>query len=101
LAPIGVELAAVYHQRWETCIGEIKTIQRGGPEVVLRSKTPDMVEQEFWAMLCVYQAVRDLLIHAARAPGLPPTRISFKHAAEAARDWATRAALSPRTSSPP
>jgi hypothetical protein len=102
VAPM-VELADLYHDRWqaETCIGEIKTIQRGGPEVVLRSKTPDMVEQEFWAMLCVYQAVRDLLTHAARAPGLPPTRISFKHAAEAARDWATRAALSPQTSSPP
>jgi hypothetical protein len=46
-------------------------------------------------MLCVYQAVRDLLTNAARAPGLHPARISFKHAAEAARDWATRAALPP------
>lgn len=97
------ELADLYHDRWqaETSIGEIKTIQRGGPEVVLRSKSPAMVEQEFWAMLCVYHAIRDLLTHAADQHGLPPTRISFKHAADAARDWATRAALSPRTSSPP
>ena len=94
------ELAELYPQRWqaETGIGEIKTIQRGGPEVVLRSKTPEMVDQEFWAMLCVYQAIRDLLTQAADPPGLPPARISFTHAAEAARDWATRAALSPRPS---
>jgi hypothetical protein len=43
------DLAALYHDRWqaETGIGEIKTELRGGPEVVLRSKTPAMVAQEF------------------------------------------------------
>lgn len=92
------ELADLYHDRWqaETGIGEMKTTVRGGPEVVLRSQTPDLVTQEFWAMLCVYQAIRDLIRQAADPPGLHPARISFKHAAEAARDWATRAALSPR-----
>ena len=91
------DLAALYHDRWqaETGIGEIKTEQRGGPEVVLRSKTPTMVEQEFWAMLCVYQATRHLITQAA-PPGLDPTRLSFKRALTAARDTATRAALSPR-----
>lgn len=91
------ELAALYHDRWqaETGIGEIKTEQRGGPEVVLRSKTPEMVAQEFWAMLCVYQALRHLIGQAA-PPGLDPSRISFKRAITAARDSATRAALSPR-----
>lgn len=93
------DLAALYHDRWqaETGIGEIKTEQRGGPEVVLRSKTPEMVAQEFWAMLCVYQAVRHLISQAA-PPGLDPGRISFKRAIHAARDSATRAALSPRDS---
>jgi hypothetical protein len=91
------DLAALYHDRWqaETGIGEIKTEQRGGPEVVLRSKTPTMVAQEFWAMLCVYQATRHLITRAA-PPGLDPSRISFKRALTAARDSATRAALSPR-----
>lgn len=95
------ELADLYPKRWpgaETTIGEMKTIERGGPEVVLRSRSPDLVEQEYWAMLCVYQAIRDLITQAA-PPGLPPTRISFKHAAEAASDWAARAALSPQASS--
>jgi hypothetical protein len=92
-----VDLAHLYHDRWqaETGIGEIKTEQRGGPEVVLRSKTPTMVAQEFWAMLCVYQAIRHLITRAA-PPRLDPSRISFKRALSAARDSATRAALSPR-----
>ena len=91
-----IGLAQLYHARWqaETGIGDLKTAVRGGPEVVLRSKTPAMVEQEFWAMLCVYQAIREMISYAAPA-GLDPGRISFKRAFEAARDSATRAALSP------
>ena len=73
----------------------MKSAVRGGPEVVLRSKTPAMVEQEFWAILCVYQAIRELISYAAPT-GLDPGRVSFTRAFEAARDSATRAALSPR-----
>jgi hypothetical protein len=58
-----------------------------------------MIEQEFWAMLCVYQAIRDLISYAASA-GLDPGRIGFKRASEAARDSATRAALSPYRTDP-
>lgn len=92
-----IGLAGLYHDRWqaETGIADLKTAIRGGPEVVLRSKTPAMVEQEFWAMLCVYQAIRDLISYAAPS-GLDPGRVSFKRAFEAARDSATRAALSPQ-----
>ena len=91
-----LDLARLYHDRWqaETGIGDLKTEQRGGPETVLRSRSPDMVAQEFWAMLCLYQAVRDLIGHAA-PPGLDPSRISFKRAITAARDSLTRGALSP------
>jgi hypothetical protein len=91
-----IELARLYHDRWqaETGIADLKTAIRGGPEVVLRSKTPAMVEQEFWALLCVYQAIRELISYAAPA-GLDPGRVSFKRAFEAARDSVTRAALSP------
>ncbi|HEX2810372.1 MAG TPA: IS4 family transposase [Kineosporiaceae bacterium] len=96
-APAAEELAELYHDRWqaETTIGDLKTAQRGGPETVLRSKTPEMVEQEFWAMLCVYQAVRELIGHAAPS-GLDPGRVSFKRTLQAARDSVTRAALSPQ-----
>jgi hypothetical protein len=92
-----IELAGRYHDRWqaETGIADLKTTIRGGTEVVLRSKTPAMVAQEFWAMLCVYQAIRELISYAAHS-GPDPAQISFKRTFEAARDSATRAALSPQ-----
>ena len=62
---------------------------------MLRSKSPQMVEQELYAMLCVYQAVRDLISYAAPS-GLDPGRVSFTKAIDAARDTVTRAALSPQ-----
>jgi hypothetical protein len=90
------ELAELYNDRWqaETGIGDLKTTVRGGPDVVLRSHTPEAITQEFWALCCVYQAVRELISYAA-PPGLDPARISFKRAVEAARDTITWAALSP------
>jgi hypothetical protein len=44
-----------------------------------------MVAQELWAMLCVYQAVRHLATDSAATSGIPPKRISFKHALHAAQ----------------
>jgi len=58
-----------------------------------------MVAQEFWAMVCVYQALRDLIGHAA-TPSLDPSQISFKRAIEAAHDSTTRAALLHHGNSP-
>lgn len=60
-APAG-ELVELYLVRWriETALGVFKSDLRGGG-VVLRSKTPDGAEQECWALLCVYHAVRRLI----------------------------------------
>src|ERR1035441_8768522 len=44
----------------ETCFGELETPLRGGSAVVLRSKSPPMIRQEIYAMLCCYQAIRTL-----------------------------------------
>jgi Transposase DDE domain len=54
-----VELAALYHQRWEieTTLDELKVHQRG-PGAVLRSETPDGVRQEVGAHLLVHDALR-------------------------------------------
>ena len=72
------ELAALYAERWEveTALAELKTTQRG-PRQVLRSKTPDGVEQEVWAHLLVHYALRTLMHHAALAEDLDPDRLSF------------------------
>ena len=46
------ELAALYHERWEieTALDELKTHLRGA-KIVLRSKTPDLVRQEFYGLM--------------------------------------------------
>ena len=53
------ELAALYHERWEieTAFDELKTHLRGA-KIVLRSKTPDLVRQEFYGLLMAHFAVR-------------------------------------------
>lgn len=72
------ELAAAYHERWEceNLIDEMKTHQRG-PATVLRSKSPDMVRQEIWALLLTHFAIRKLMCRAADEIGEDPDRLSF------------------------
>ncbi|MET9915127.1 IS4 family transposase [Streptomyces sp. NPDC006476] len=81
------ELAELYTRRWtsETIYRHIKIEQRGGRTATLRSNSPAMVEQELWAMLCVYQATRQLTTDTAHEHHLPPGHISFKNALNAAR----------------
>jgi len=85
-APAG-ELAELYAARWtsETIFKHIKIEQRGGRTATLRSNSPAMVEQELWALLCVYQAVRDLAADTAHRAGLPTSHISFKQTLAAVR----------------
>jgi hypothetical protein len=74
------DLAAVYHERWEieTALGEIKTQMRGS-NIVLRSKTPELVKQEVYAFLLSYFAVRGLMHEAALFADEDPDRLSFLH----------------------
>lgn len=75
------ELAAVYHERWEieTSLDELKTHLRGR-RIVLRSKTPDLVRQEFYGLLLAHYAVRGLMHEAALRADLDPDELSFVHA---------------------
>ena len=81
------QAAAAYAARWqlETCFAELETSLRGGATVVLRSKSPPMIRQEIYAMLCCYQAIRTLISHAADDAGIDPARISFTRARDAIR----------------
>ncbi|MFE5828259.1 IS4 family transposase [Streptomyces erythrochromogenes] len=97
-----VELAALYHQRWEieSTLDEIKTRQ-GGRQLVLRSQYPDGVEQEIYGFLLVHHALRDVMHQAAQEAGLDPDRISFTRTLNAARRHVTgQAGLSPLTTPP-
>jgi hypothetical protein len=74
------ELAALYQARWtiETTFAEIKTTLKGA-DVVLRSKTPALVRQEFWGLLLAHHVVRKLMLEAALVHEQPPDALSFKH----------------------
>ena len=80
------ELAALYHERWEIegALAELKTQLRGA-RVVLRSKTPDLVQQEFWGLLLAHFAVRGLMHEAALKADEDPDRLSFLHAVRVLR----------------
>jgi hypothetical protein len=56
-----------------------------GAGIVLRSKTPDGAEQEIWALLCAYHAIRHLICAAAELTGQDPLRISFTSAVDVVR----------------
>jgi hypothetical protein len=75
------ELAALYHERWEieTALDELKTHLRGA-QIVLRSKTPELVEQEFYGLLMAHFAIRGLMHEAALHADEDPDRLSFVHA---------------------
>ena len=74
------ELAALYHERWEieTALDELKTHLRGA-QIVLRSKTPELVEQEFYGLLMAHFAIRGLMHEAALRADEDPDRLSFLH----------------------
>jgi hypothetical protein len=80
------ELAALYHERWEIegALAELKTQLRGA-RVVLRSKTPALVRQEFWGLLLAHFAVRGLMHEAALQADEDPDRLSFSHAVRVIR----------------
>ena len=60
-----------YHKRWdiELCFDEIKTHQcatpRGQMPTLFRSKRPELVEQELYAMMLVYNLLRELMVESA------------------------------------
>jgi hypothetical protein len=74
------ELAALYHERWEieTALDELKTHLRGA-QIVLRSKTPELVQQEFFGLLMAHFAIRGLMHEAALKADEDPDRLSFLH----------------------
>jgi len=80
------ELAALYHERWgiETALAELKTHLRGA-KLVLRSKTPDLVRQEFYGLMMAHFAVRGLMHEAALKADVDPDQLSFLHAVRVVR----------------
>ena len=83
---------ALYHQRWEieAAYLELKSSILGGR--VLRARTPTGVDQEIYALLITYQALRIAISDAVLTrPDIDPDRGSFTIALHAARDQLTAA----------
>jgi hypothetical protein len=80
------ELIRLYHERWEIEVAylALRHTLLGG--YVLRSRDRPGAEQELWALLAVYQALRMAMTAAAEAAGADPDRASFTAALESARE---------------
>lgn len=75
----GSEIADLYSHRWEIEVGyrEIKSSLLNNA-FTLRSKLPEMVEQELWGVLLGYNIIRYQMVKMAKTiPGLLPNQLSF------------------------
>jgi hypothetical protein len=86
-------LIALYHERWEheaAYLALRHTLLQGR---VLRSGDPAGIEQETWALLSVYQALRIAVTDAVQTvPGTDPDRASYQIAVQTAQDLLVTAA---------
>ncbi len=85
-------LITLYHERWEHEIAylALRHTLLGGR--VLRSGDPAGLQQEMWALLALYQALRIAITDAvATVPGTDPDRASYQIAVETAQALVTGA----------
>jgi len=80
------EIADLYLQRWnvELFFRDIKTTI--GMDI-LRCKTPDMIRKEIIMHFIVYNSIRMLMYEAAEERCVNVSRLSFKGALQALRQW--------------
>ena len=92
----GEELAALYHERWEieSVFDEFKTHLRAS-STVLRSKTPDLVQQELWGLLLAHFAIRQLMAQAAWPRGTGSGSAELHHAVRVIKRKMPQAAAVP------
>jgi hypothetical protein len=86
-------LVRLYHERWEveTVLHDLRQHLLDGRH--LRSQDRFGIEQEMWALLCLYQLLRTAMVAATdTVESTDPDRASFACAVEAARDQVVLAA---------
>lgn len=85
------QIVALYHQRWEieSAYCELKSglLDRR----VLRARHPTRIDQEIWALLALYQAIRIAIADAVLGEPVGELQASFAIALQGARDQVTRA----------
>jgi hypothetical protein len=85
-------LIRLYHERWEheaAYLALRHTLLQGR---ILRSGDPAGLQQEMWALLALYQALRTAIADAVQSvPGTDPDRASYQVAVTTAQDLAVTA----------
>ena len=76
-----LDLARLYASRWtiEIALREMKSFVGGRP-TLLRSRIPELVEQDFYGLLLAYYGVRSVMHDVAREEQIEPNELSFVHA---------------------
>ena len=96
------ELAALYHERWESegTFAELK-VSLPGQRVMLRSRRADLAEQELYGLLLAHFALRRLIHDASQQVGCDPDTLSFLHTVRIVRRHVPfHAAFSPSPAAP-
>lgn len=80
------DLLELYAHRWHVEL-DLRNIKTTLGMEVLRCRTPEMIEKEFWVNLLAYNLIRLLMAQAAVESGLHPREISFKHTVQIWTQW--------------
>jgi hypothetical protein len=83
------QAVGLYPWRWEeeSALEEMKEVLLGGNMPLLRSKTPELVEQELYGLLLAHFLVRSVMAAAAVLAEVEPSRLSFKRSQEVLEDY--------------
>jgi hypothetical protein len=87
------EAVLLFGRRWdeESVLDEVKTEMQQSQAPLLRSKTPELAQQELYGLLLAHYLNRRVMAQAAELAGEAPARLSFKSSLEALKQWATEA----------
>lgn len=85
------EAVLLFGERWdeESVLDEVKTEMQQSQAPLLRSKTPELVQQELYGLLLAHYLNREVMAQAAVFAGETPTQLSFKSSLETLKQWLT------------
>jgi len=91
-----LELSKLYHSRWECELAydelkiHLSTTAAGAQDLLFRSKTPDGVLQEAYALVALYNIIRGLMAEAGKIYEINPLDISFVQTVQIMKDTTHR-----------
>jgi hypothetical protein len=85
------EAVTLYPWRWdeESVLDEVKTVMQRGKQPLLRSKLPELVQQELYGLLIAHYLTRKVMTQAAEMAAVAPWQLSFTSSLETFKQWIT------------